>query len=96
MCDRAFPDRDGWFGEFYAESRPLLLAGTRQAPPLAPAGAGPSKASRAEPSVPPGTRSPALPGFLICATAPSGLFYAEQRSVHRGLFRPYPRLTPPR
>jgi transcriptional regulator with XRE-family HTH domain len=21
MCDRAFPDRDGWFGEFYAESR---------------------------------------------------------------------------
>jgi transcriptional regulator with XRE-family HTH domain len=20
MCDRAFPDRDGWFGEFYAES----------------------------------------------------------------------------
>ena len=21
MCDRAFPDRDGWFSEFYAESR---------------------------------------------------------------------------
>jgi transcriptional regulator with XRE-family HTH domain len=21
MCDRAFPDRNGWFGEFYAESR---------------------------------------------------------------------------
>ena len=21
MCDQAFPDRDGWFGEFYAESR---------------------------------------------------------------------------
>src|SRR6201985_3185813 len=21
MCDRAFPDRDGWFGEFYGESR---------------------------------------------------------------------------
>ena len=21
MCDRAFPGRDGWFGEFYAESR---------------------------------------------------------------------------
>ena len=21
MCDRAFPERDGWFGEFYAESR---------------------------------------------------------------------------
>jgi len=21
MCDRAFPDRDGWFTEFYAESR---------------------------------------------------------------------------
>lgn len=21
MCDRAFPDRGGWFGEFYAESR---------------------------------------------------------------------------
>lgn len=21
MCDRSFPDRDGWFGEFYAESR---------------------------------------------------------------------------
>jgi hypothetical protein len=21
MCDRVFPDRDGWFGEFYAESR---------------------------------------------------------------------------
>ncbi len=21
MCDRAFPERDGWFGDFYAESR---------------------------------------------------------------------------
>jgi hypothetical protein len=21
MCDQAFPDRDGWFSEFYAESR---------------------------------------------------------------------------
>ena len=21
MCDRVFPERDGWFGEFYAESR---------------------------------------------------------------------------
>lgn len=24
MCDRAFPDRNGWFGEFYAESRTWL------------------------------------------------------------------------
>jgi transcriptional regulator with XRE-family HTH domain len=24
MCDQAFPDRDGWFGEFYAESRTWL------------------------------------------------------------------------
>jgi hypothetical protein len=21
MCDQAFPDRGGWFGEFYEESR---------------------------------------------------------------------------
>jgi DNA-binding XRE family transcriptional regulator len=24
MCDRAFPERDGWFGDFYAESRTWL------------------------------------------------------------------------
>jgi transcriptional regulator with XRE-family HTH domain len=41
MCDRAFPDRDGWFSEFYAESRTWIAIwpgppaeSARSAPPL--------------------------------------------------------------